>query len=255
MKYFFAPLLDPLGAIWLLMVVSFVWLLWRRQWRSATLLGLPISLIFIFGSTPIIERLVEVEERPYAVADLTTLPPADAVVVLGASFQLVPCDPLGFSVGDTGARLLPAIQLIRLGKAQALVLGGGRAYPGHPGESQMVSCQQWIEKWQLTSVPVTNLGICGVTYDEAVNYKELCASHHWKRTILVTTALHLKRAEAVFKKQGLDIVPVGCDFQRYGILMDERNYRPFPSQERFNLWSLYLHEKIGWWVYKYRGWI
>lgn len=255
MKHFFAPLLDPLGAIWLLMVMGFVWLLWRRQWRTAAWLGFPVSLIFVLGSTPIIERLVEVEERPYAVADLTALPLADAVVALGAGAQVSPCDPLGFSIGDTGARLLSAIQLIRLGKAQTLVLGGASAYLGHPGRSQMLLFQQWIEKWQLTSVPVTNLGICGVTYDEAVNYKKLCASHHWKRTILFTSALHLKRAEAVFKKQGLDIVPVGCDFQRYGLLSEEQLYRPFPSQDRFNLWSLYLHEKIGWWVYKWRGWI
>jgi hypothetical protein len=68
----------------------------------------------------------------------------------------------------------------------------------------------------------------------------------------VFAAFHLKRAVAVFRKQGVTVVPVGCDFHDNG---KPCTWNLFPSQDRFALWSLYLHEKIGWWVYRWRGWI
>jgi hypothetical protein len=30
---------------------------------------------------------------------------------------------------------------------------------------------------------------------------------------------------------------------------------PFPRQHRLFLLALYMHEKIGWWVYRARGWV
>jgi uncharacterized SAM-binding protein YcdF (DUF218 family) len=73
--------------------------------------------------------------------------------------------------------------------------------------------------------------------------------------LLVTSALHLRRAEAVFRKQGVDVTPIACDFQVYGVPRTSAFPSPFPSQHRLDLLSLYLHEQIGWWVYKWRGWV
>jgi uncharacterized SAM-binding protein YcdF (DUF218 family) len=255
MKEFFYPVFDPLGAVWLLMVLCCLGLLHRRHWRSAAWLGFPIVLIFLLGSTPIIDRLVASAERHYVVSNVASLPPADAVVALGGGYTASPNDPLGFAVSDAGVRVLTAIQLTRSGKAPVLVLGGAKAFPDRPKLSRMTPVQEWIQAWRLTPGTVTNLGVCGDTHDEALRYAALATQHQWKRTLLVTSALHLKRAEAVFKKQGLEIVPVGCDFQVCGMLPGEGIYSPFPSQSRFALWSLYLHEQIGWWVYRWRGWI
>jgi hypothetical protein len=43
-----------------------IWLLYRRQWRSALWLGLPTVLLFVIGSTPLPEKLVASEERQWA---------------------------------------------------------------------------------------------------------------------------------------------------------------------------------------------
>jgi uncharacterized SAM-binding protein YcdF (DUF218 family) len=256
MPPFFAPLLEPLGAIWLLMSLFFLRFLWKKQWRSAWGVGAPTVLIFLLGSTPLADLLVERAERPYASESPVNFSSADVVIALGGGDEVSKHDPLGFSVGETADRNLAALQMVRLGKAKMLVLGGSYGFPDRPSVPVMTVIQEWIVAWQLSSVTVTNLGICANTHDEALQTKKMQAALSWKKIILVTSALHMKRSEAVFRKLGMDVVPVACDFQVYGVLLSPGNgFSPFPKQRRFKFLSLYLHEVIGWWVYQWRGWV
>jgi hypothetical protein len=47
---------------------------------------------------------------------------------------------------------------------------------------------------------------------------------------------------------------VAADFQVLGVPQD-LSCSLFPRQQRLVLLSLYLHEKIGWGVYRARGWL
>jgi uncharacterized SAM-binding protein YcdF (DUF218 family) len=115
--------------------------------------------------------------------------------------------------------------------------------------------QEWVLASGLTTVTVTNLGLCANTHDEALRFKELSAQHGWRTVILVTSALHIPRSVAVFAAQGIAVVPVACDFQAYGVASMQGDFSPFPRQFRFHHLALYLHEKIGWLVYRWRGWV
>ena len=94
MNQFFAPLAEPIGALWSLMILGVLWLLCRRQWRSAVWLGFPTVLLFVVGSTSVAERLVAAEERPWVAGSedrgqrtedgrSAGFAAADAVVALG----------------------------------------------------------------------------------------------------------------------------------------------------------------------------
>ncbi len=255
MKSFVAPFFEPLGAVWLLMALGVLWLLRRKQWRSAAWLGAPTLLILLLGSTPLANILVERAEQPYAPQPGTNQPPADAVVALGGGHQVSHNDLLGFTTGDAGARLFTAVELVRRGQANTLVLGG--SWPLSEGSSipAMSVVQDWVAAWRLTSGAVTNLGICRDTHDEAVAFRRLRDEHGWQRVILVTSALHMRRSVAVFQKAGVEVVPVAADFQVAGVPPIPGQWSPFPRQGRFVLLSLYLHEAIGDWVYRWRGWI
>ena len=100
---------------------------------------------------------------------------------------------------------------------------------------------------------MTNLGICINTHDEAVAFRKLARSQGWSKVLLVTSALHLRRAVALFKQQGIEVTPVAADFQALGVPPDP--FSPFPREHRLFLMTLYLHEKIGWWVYRLRRWV
>jgi uncharacterized SAM-binding protein YcdF (DUF218 family) len=246
------------------MVIGVVWLAWRRQWRSALWLGIPTTLIWLVGSTPLAAALVEREERrcqgprEHGLSSDGHLDPKieqpDVVVMLSSGYYASDRDLYGFALSDAGSRILTALELARLGKVKALVLGGSVPISGRPGAVAPALLEDWVRSWALVSAAVTNLGICMDTHDEATRFRKLKDDCGWKKVILVTSALHIRRSEALFRKQGIEVVPVACDFQVHGV-PDYLGFRPFPQWQGFKLLSLYLHEKIGWWVYRARGWI
>ena len=290
MTQFFAPLTEPIGALWCLMVLGVLWLLCRRQWRSAIWLGFPTVLLFVIGSTSVPEKLVASEERQWAggpevggqrtevgklesgnrPGEVTTTDftgqgessivnrqssmAYDAVVALGGGDRVSQHDLLGFAISDGASRYLTAIQLVRSGKAKTLVLGGSWPMPGRMDVPSMSMVQDWVTAWGPVGGAVTNLGICINTHDEAVAFRELARSRGWSKVMLVTSALHMRRAVMLFKKQGIEVTPMAADFQVLGVPQD-LPFSPFPRERRFFLLSLYMHEKIGWWVYRARGWV
>jgi uncharacterized SAM-binding protein YcdF (DUF218 family) len=262
MKQFILPLCEPLGALWFLMVVSVSWLFFRRQWRTGAWLAGPTLVLFVLGSTPLAEALVAAAERPYAtgssVERLAEQAPegVTVVVTLGGGHSYSEHDPLRFSVGEAGDRFLVGLHLIQTGKAQVLVLGGSGATSAGSRVPEAEVVQSWLRSFgpHDSGLVITNLGICGNTHDEALAFKLLAGSHGWTNTILVTSALHMARSVAVFKKQGIAVTPLACDFQIYGVQRSP-GISPFPRQDRLRLLANYLHEKIGWWVYRWKGWV
>ncbi len=181
---------------------------------------------------------------------------ADAAVALGGDERASAYDVYGFAIGQSDERVLTAAELVRLGKAKTLVLGGSaQLMPGKPGVPTMSLVRNWLVSSGLATGSVTNLGICVNTHDEALQFRKLKEAEGWQSVLLVTSALHMRRAEAVFRKQGVEVTPVACDFQVYGVSGASGFPSPFPSQHRLELLSLYLHEQIGWWVYRWRGWV
>jgi len=179
------------------------------------------------------------------------------VLMLGGGFYVSDKDCYGFALRDAGSRVLTALELIRTEKAATLVLGGSLPVAGRPGLSAPSLLEHWVAAWGLarTAVVVTNLGICMNTHDEAVQFRKLEKAYGWRKVLLVTSALHMPRSVALFKKQGIEVEPVACDFQAYGVPGARFSFSPFPRQRRFRMLELYLHEKIGWWVYRAKGWV
>nr|WP_242478982.1 YdcF family protein [Hymenobacter sp. CCM 8763] len=91
------------------------------------------------------------------------------------------------------------------------------------------------------------------THENALYTKELLAQHpEIKRTVLITSAFHMRRAEGCFAKVGLQpaLFPAGY----YSI---DRRYTPasllLPAEEPLRLWGVLLHEMAGYLVYKLLG--
>ena len=167
-------------------------------------------------------------------------------------------DVFGMALSVGASRLLTGIEVIRQNKAKWLVFGGAVSFPDRPG----FAASQLPERWFLTTSmghageAVATLGACGNTHDEALRFSELQKTNGWQRIILVTSALHMRRSEAVFKKLNIVVTPVACDFQAEGTSRPELSARSIvPRQERFELLALYMHERIGLAVYRLRGWI
>jgi uncharacterized SAM-binding protein YcdF (DUF218 family) len=255
MNQFMMPLTQVLGMLWLGLVAWAGWRAWRRQWRRLVLPASLAGLLSVLGSTSLAARLLASLERPYAGVKLADVPPAEAVVMLGGVLAPSPNDPFGFEFKDAADRVMVAVELMRLEKGRALVLGGGGPRPGESGPLEGELLKGWLASWGPTNAPLHLLGNCVDTHDEAVRVRALAKERGWPRVIVVTSAAHMRRAEGLFRKLELPVTCVACDFVGMAQLVLPRQLHPFPDQLALELINTYLHERIGWWVYRWRGWV
>lgn len=236
--------------VWIFLLSLTVWNVARRNWKQAVWFGSGTGFLMLMGSTPLSYWLAGEMEREYGGVPNEDRK-ADAVVMLGGMIRVSENDSFSISLGEASDRFVTAVELIRKGGAPVLVLGGSAALPGEQTPSATL-LEKWARGWALTGVEILNLGLCENTYDEAVQTRILASERGWKKILLVTSALHMKRAEAVFRKQGLDVIPVACDFQSFGVANDT-SFSFIPRQERFDILGRYLHEKVGWLYYWMKG--
>lgn len=91
------------------------------------------------------------------------------------------------------------------------------------------------------------------TRENAINTRPLLQARGINRILLVTSAQHMPRALATFRKLGIDAIAAPTDFEAsrptgYWLL------RWMPSAAALERSSRALKEYIGIWVYRMSGW-
>ena len=248
-------LTHGIGFLWLLLLLQTAFLLVRRQWLYSLLPAAIAALMWFVGATLLPYNLLAALEVPYARASLDDVPEADAVVMLGGAHERSRYDAFGMGATVAFDRPIMALELMRRKRAPVLVLGGGGFLEVGKPTPDAVLIERWFAAWQLPAAPVLNLGINGTTHDEALSLKTLAAEKKWTRIILVTSANHMKRAEATFRATGLHIIPAACDFQSIGGVAATKAQGFVPTLDGFRVLDCYLHETVGWLTYRVRGWL
>ena len=87
------------------------------------------------------------------------------------------------------------------------------------------------------------------THDEALAFSALARTHQWRRIILITSALHTRRACAALENEGLQVECVPADGRDYSLNgLDRAGVRRLVFQDA-------LYEFIGTALYRARGWV
>ncbi len=246
-------LLQPLGLIWLAMLAFTLRAVVQRRWSNAVGSAALAFFMWIVGASPLGAWLLAGLERPY-VAATRSVERADAVVMLGGTHCASAQGWLPFDLGDSGDRVLVALELIRLGKATNLVFGGSFYESGKTRRPDSELLVPWIQAWRLPTGRMHLLGICANTRDEASRTAGLARQYGWRKVLVVSSAAHLRRAEATFRKAGVEIEPVGCDFGGVNRMAAGGQWHWVPRMDGFQCCNAWLHEELGWWYYRLKGW-
>ncbi len=255
--HFLDQSLQPAGLVWLLLIILGV-LQWRarlRRWAWATFAV--AALFSITGGTPLPKWLLHTLERPYTAQKIDELPAADAVLVLGGFLAPGTHEPVGMALSDSADRLMAGIELVRRGKARHLVMGGGSSFVEGKVRTEADDVEPWIQRWNLLERPILRLPVCTNTRDEAVALAKMMKERGWEKVLLVTSAWHMRRSEAVFRSAGVSVIPIACDFRAYPIGESRflNSWPILPQPGKLVGFHVYCHEIIGWWYYRARGWI
>ncbi len=248
-------MLEPVGFIWicLLALTGAQW--WKRQRRFAVATGLLAVFVTVIGSTSVPGMLLGSLERPYAGVKLDALPAADAIVMLGGGAEPSRYEVSGVHFTPAGDRLVMAHALFQMKKAPVLILGGnaGKLDGIVRIESEIV--RDLLVTWGVPKDAIIPLASSSDTYGEALKVHALATENGWRRVLLVTSANHQRRASATFRAQGLDVIAAPCNFLTTVATDPAEEGVSVPRYDGFVKMATWLHEEVGWFMYRRRGWI
>ncbi|OYW71913.1 MAG: hypothetical protein B7Z37_26465 [Verrucomicrobia bacterium 12-59-8] len=248
-------LIQPLSLIWLLLGL---WLLSRViKQRSLGLLapGAAWLLLTLMTCTPLPSYLLAGLENQVPKVKLAELPHADAILCLGGGAEPGLVEPMGIQLKSAADRLATALTLAAADKAPLLILGGG----GFPHDGRLYSEADAVGDYLRTHLSlkadIHSLGVCSDTHDEAVKVAALMQQRGLKQLLLVTSASHMPRSLAVFRKAGINPIPVPCNYTSSLNRVGEQRWLHLPHVQGFESFNGWLHEIVGHWVYLWRGWV
>jgi uncharacterized SAM-binding protein YcdF (DUF218 family) len=151
--------------------------------------------------------------------------------------------------------MFTTLELARQGRVRVVVLGGAKYLWNGAQRPDNELVAAWIRAWRLPTGELHLLPICRDTHDEAVHAAELVRTRGWRSVVLVSSAYHLRRAQAAFRKAGVVTTAYGCDFLGLPESEAEDRWRLVPRPHGFHLFETWLHEVLGMAWYWWKGWI
>jgi uncharacterized SAM-binding protein YcdF (DUF218 family) len=247
----FLPLLVyPLGLGCLLVLAALI-LKRRLQWQRY-LLVIALLTLWLCGNHWVafsLARSLEWQNLPPP-----GLPKADVIVVLGGGTEGAQYPRQGVEINSAGDRMLYAARLYKQGAASHILLSGGNidwmeSDSSSPAADMADIMTQlgvpretlWLEERSLN------------TYENALYAKDFLQARGIQRVILVTSAMHMPRARALFEHQGLEVIPAPTDFtvtqtgweDLFALNLPNQVINFFPSASSLSLTTNVFKEYIG----------
>lgn len=168
-------------------------------------------ILFYLFATPIVsETIFKYVEKGQLRKEISSIPKADAIVVLGGMFNYVKIEGGGKNEWMDPDRFFGGVELYKAGKAKQLIFTGAK--------------MSWAEKYQETEgealkkyavefgVPDTAIKISAIvttTEDESKEVRKLLPFTN--KIILVTSAYHMPRSKSLFERQGFEVITFPVD--------------------------------------------
>lgn len=244
-------LLMPLSLIVGLLFFSFLIknLKWKRRLRILSLV-----LLIICSNSFLTNQVFKWWEIPPTPMDLQTSSQTVGIVLTGVvKKEKLPHDRVYLAEGAD--RVTHAIQLYKAGKIQKIIISGGT---GSLTQSHIREATQLREVFLMCSVPDEDL----IVEDQSRNTREsaVAVSEIIKKNfadseyLLITSAFHMRRSLACFKKVGVPATGFSTDFKT-------GDYPPqimsfiVPEPGALNKWHILVREIMGMAAYKLMGYV
>ena len=210
-KILTALVLPPGG---LLLLAAFALLLAWRGWRSGPWLGGGALLALWLLATPAVSDLLRYSlERRFPPQEPASLPTADAIVVLGGG--LTPSNRRNPSpdLGRAADRYWHAFRLWRAGRAPEILISGGALPWTNASASEADAAVDLLADFGMPTRRVLLEPGSLNTRQNADLSVEILRGRGATRILLVTSALHMRRALVQFERTGLEVIPAATDHE------------------------------------------
>ncbi|HTE30790.1 MAG TPA: YdcF family protein [Chryseolinea sp.] len=241
----------PLTLIFLATLAGFMT---KNQKLKQRLLLVALVIVFLFSNDFISNELMsawEIKTIPYADMRPHTL----GIVLTGSTVPMLkPDDRVYFARGAD--RVTHTVQLYKLGLIKKILISGGSGRLTDEDEPEANKFQKAMVMMGVAEQDIMIENETRNTYESAVAVKPMLDSLHFEARdcLLITSAFHMRRSLACYRKAGLDIEPFTTDFYSH-----PRVFYPdslvIPRLEALIIWQKLIKEWLGFVAYKAAGYI
>jgi len=214
-------------------------------------LWLGFLILIFFSNTLIVTKITGL----WAIAPTHVTRTYDVGVVLGGSTVTYEKKLNRVTYKGNIDRLLQAISLYEEGKIKKILITGASGNLMYPHLKEAKLLRSFLLK---TGIPGKNIlmdTLAENTHENAVYTKQILEQHPRIRSVLlITSSLHMRRAMACFRHEGINVQPYTTNLINSEVSWNVE-YLLIPSISNFLIWNGTIHEIIGYGVYKIMGYI
>lgn len=223
----------------------------RTQRAGARALWIGFLALLVWSSPPVARLAAWTLERGYAPLDAPA-GGAEAIVVFAGGADLpYPSQPQPVASESTYRRALHAAWLYRSWRPVPVIVSGGPASKVSPEITIADVALRIIAGAGVPAEQITPERRSRSTAENAVYAGEILRARGIRRVALVTDGFHMKRSEALLRKQGVDVLPAPCSLRSRRPFLHWRDY--LPSGEAILANEDCLHEWVALVWYRLRG--
>jgi uncharacterized SAM-binding protein YcdF (DUF218 family) len=247
-----AQLAYPLGLSLGLSLVSLLLLALRRRRWSAAAMALAVFWLGLWSLPAVSDALRLSLEARFANRPVSELPAAEVAVVLGGGIDSGPPSWPYPNLGEAADRAWHGARLYRAGRAESLILSGGRLGWQGEGAPESEAMRKFLNDLGVPDAVLQVEDRSRSTRENALYSAELIRAQGYAQVLLVTSALHMPRALASFRAVGIEATPAPCDFEVKPAPLHALRWMPDAGALAASTRA--LKEYLGWWMYRWRGW-
>jgi uncharacterized SAM-binding protein YcdF (DUF218 family) len=219
---------------------------------AAGCLLVALLLLSAFSTEAVANALFRSLERG-AVSSFDPRVTYDAVLLLGGLLDAEASESSGMpDYTDAVERLLRTYELLRAGHARNVLISGGATDPRVREAVEARVLARQLEAWGIEPSHIVVEDRSRNTRENALAAAALVRQRGWKKLLLVTSAYHLPRAEGCFRAVGLRFDSLPVDFRAHDAERFPSGVQP--RAENLSRSTFALHEFVGRWIYRRRGW-
>ncbi len=223
--------------------------------RRRTLVSVILLLFFTNGFVASkMMKIVEIE----TIGRNDIIEPYDVGILLGGMVSFK-SDSTLINFNCNGDRLFQTIDLYKSGKIEKILITSGSGMIQLPSFREANLIRQYLLKIDIPNEDIIIENRSNNTYENAVETSKILNARYIdvenRDFLLISSASHLRRGVACFKKQGIKVLPYSTTKRSTEGPKVFNSKIIFPDPYALEYWETITHEIFGLLIYKVRGYI
>lgn len=253
MFFFFSKILSFILAplTWVIILLAFAAFL-KNSRISRNLVYIALIALYLFSNPFLADEMIRLWQIP--VEKSAKFSKAyDVGIVLGGGMITIDKKNNRLIFKDNVDRIMQAVSMYKKGMIRKILISGGSGNLLFRDMIESELLKEYFVDIGIVSSDIIVETKSDNTYENSKYSKEiLLREFNDGSFLLITSAIHMKRAKACFNKQNIEVDIFPAD-QLVGGRRYQFSHMFIPETDSLAKWNIFLHEVLGYYIYKIMG--